>query len=387
MVLADSPSFGPTTTDKMHVMGQVDVIRSLDSLRQIEPDWQRLRQMTAGLSIDFGEYFDLLVEGQGEVSPCVILVRSGEEVRLIAPFVQTTAQKKFSLGLPKEVCLPVSILWLEGESFLGSLSASDVEAILAAAGMISGVDLVRLGAIPKQSEFHQVITSRLPGMSLTAPPALREKWVVDLPDSFVQYLETLSSSKLRYNVRRMIRRFADLRKGTLQCITAPADVRSFLDSAESVSRLTYQWKIGHGICADAETIRACSRHARHGLMRCYLLMSESGPCAFVQGVVRGTVYEFLKTGFSPSAAADSPGTVLLMEVIRDLIENTGCQVLDFGYAGWDYKVRFGTRVYETDYLEFCRKGFNYGRLLLAADRILSSAKSCLRRFRRRTSAD
>ena len=98
-----------------------------------------------------------------------------------------------------------------------------------------------------------------------------------------------------------------------------------------------------------------------------IFSSDDNPCAFLRGVIHGDTYHYETPGFDPAYEQASPGTVLLLKAIEDLIANTDCKTFDFGRGGdkTGYKSMFGNCSYEAISLELFRKGRTYPSLLLA----------------------
>jgi CelD/BcsL family acetyltransferase involved in cellulose biosynthesis len=106
-------------------------------------------------------------------------------------------------------------------------------------------------------------------------------------------------------------------------------------------------------------------NAESGILRCHVLLAGEQPCAFSRGFIKGDMYYYDTPGFDPGFSKASPGTVLLLRVIEDLIVNTECRVLDFGIGGGNsgYKKILGNRCYEAVSLEVGRRWDPYARLL------------------------
>lgn len=360
---------------------RVEILTDIEQLDDLRDAWNLFHDDAPAETVAFDEYRACVASQGAAVRMHVIAWRCDGNVRCIAPFVATTAVKKYSLGRIGSPAFPVRILWLEGRQFLGDSDPEVVAHVLETAVQRSQVDLVRFGALPEHSAFCQSLRSLSAARVRFFPPAVRNCRVIDLPSTFDEYLATIGSNT-RYNARRALRTFTDPSRGRIACVTAADDVEVFLRDASTVSRRTYQWKIGEGLADDAATRDGLIRDARLGLMRCYLLSADEQPCGFIYGQMRGSVYHYLKTGYDAAfaGASASPGTALLMYAVRDLIENAECNLLDLGYEeDWGYKRRFGTRSYATHYIECCRRGVSRGQFLRWTDMAIHRAKTLVRR--------
>jgi hypothetical protein len=83
--------------------------------------------------------------------------------------------------------------------------------------------------------------------------------------------------------------------------------------------------------------------AKQGTLRAYVLYAGSVPCAFEYGIEYGNIFFPEHIGYDPLFRSCSPGTVLFIKVVEDLIENSVVRIFDYGFGAADYKERFGTK--------------------------------------------
>jgi CelD/BcsL family acetyltransferase involved in cellulose biosynthesis len=84
------------------------------------------------------------------------------------------------------------------------------------------------------------------------------------------------------------------------------------------------------------------------------------------------------SGYDPRYEKDSPGTSLMLWMIRDLIENTDCRVFDFGMGGnYGYKARFGNTSLTCDWIQIGQWRRPYSVLLIMLDRTLNGTKNLI----------
>jgi hypothetical protein len=204
-----------------------------------------------------------------------------------------------------------------------------------------GFDLINIGHIFAESQLCKA-ASRLRG-TVTWSGARKEKlwWLIRLPRSFDEYVASLRETT-RHHVTRDCHRF-ERAAPQFRIMTRPEDVDIFLQDAEKISQRTYQWNLNYGIRNDEATRQHFVRLAENGTLRCYLSYVQGKPCAFGWGELAHKRFSFRQTGYDPEYRKLSPGTALMMKMIRDLIENTDCKVFDFQWGGDDgYKSRLGT---------------------------------------------
>ena len=92
----------------------------------------------------------------------------------------------------------------------------------------------------------------------------------------------------------------------------------------------------------------------------------------MRGRLAGGTYDFETAGFDPAFAKASPGAVLLLFAVRDLIEGGRCTTFDFGQGGdvVGYKARFGNESHVCASLQLGPKGNVYTRVLFALQSLL-----------------
>ena len=173
-----------------------------------------------------------------------------------------------------------------------------------------------------------------------SPPYERQR--ANLPSTFDAYLGAMKSQtrqNLR-NARRKLERHAALR---LVCCRTPDDVPSYVDAAIAVSRKTYQWRLlGLGLRDREGLVATLTAMANAGCTRCYLLECDGVPTAFMLGYLYRGTYYYVDVGFDPDWEKWSVGTVLHMDVLRDLIEGPDeVRAFDFSSGTGVHKKRFG----------------------------------------------
>lgn len=184
------------------------------------------------------------------------------------------------------------------------------------------------------------------------PSPRYERSIARLPSTFDAYLGSMKAQtrqNLR-NARRKLERHAAVR---LVCFGDAAGIPEFVARAVAISRKTYQWRLlGLGL-RDAKTLeRTLVAMAAHGWTRCYLLECGGVATAFMIGYLHEGTYYYVDVGFDPDWEKWSVGTVLHMEVMKDLIEGGAqARVFDFSSGTGVHKKRFGNEVrLETAYV-------------------------------------
>ena len=158
-------------------------------------------------------------------------------------------------------------------------------------------------------------------------------WAIVFPDQPARYWDGLSK-KTRYNLRRSARLF----ESTLLCYREEGRVPELLAKAHDVSKESWQARrLGVRVKNTANERALWGAAARGGVLRSYVLEHEGRPAAFVLGLQWGGCFLYEEIGYRLADAAHSPGTVLLVRLLEDLIARDTPRRLDFGHGDADYK--------------------------------------------------
>lgn len=177
---------------------------------------------------------------------------------------------------------------------------------------------------------------RLRVFSHPTPPQLH--WWLRFPQPPEHYWQQ-HSSKTRNTLRRKLKK---LPHALVRC-TRPEDVPTFLARAEAVSRRSWQGqRLGVRLRNAARHRQQLVALARRGALRSYLLETGGRAVAFLLGVQDGGVFRYEEVGFDPALHKLSPGTVLFLEVLADLMAERCPEAIDFGLGDAGYKQMFAT---------------------------------------------
>jgi hypothetical protein len=189
--------------------------------------------------------------------------------------------------------------------------------------------------------------------------------VIALPSSFDDYLAKFKS-KVRYNLRREVRRLRERGEGRLELVRVEhaKDVRTYLDETSAIEAQSWQYEaLGPTLDGSDEHARKLARLADQGALRCYLLRCGGEGCAFVQGFQYRDVFYYSWCGFDRRLAEFSPGTVLLFLLIEDLCAHRRPRRATFLAGDAWYKSLFGTdRVEDATVLLVSRQAKLFARL-------------------------
>lgn len=357
---------------------EAEVIKNRNLLEDFRETWDRLNCRSPASPITYESYSEAVFGSSDTETMRMVIVRENGAPVAIAPFLLIRGGKQYTIGERRLLTLPVRFLRLEGECFVGRTDPDCVRQVLKVLARCNDFHLVRTSEIELHGTLHNALEKGLENSRWRlARPGHKNSihWFIDLPDTFEEYLSTLSS-KARKNRLREIRIFENELGGKVRLVNKVEDVEWFLSAGEKISRSTYQWNIGQRLENNEPTKKTYLAQAGAGILRCHILLAGDTPCAFARGTIRNGVYHYQTPGYDPTYSKYSPGTVLLMKVIQDLIENTDCRVLDFGQGGdmTGYKKVYGNRSFEALSFEIALKQSLYPAFLLALQGLLNTLK-------------
>jgi hypothetical protein len=314
--------------------------KTLLELNALEETWERLSKQEPIFVPSFSELraqFELL----GSNFRILVAVENFK-VLAIACFAYRQGIKRYSIGERKLFDLPVKELELFGSCVLGQAGECVIVKLFKSIKEEANFDLVNVGEIEIDSPLYKAVTNFLGGLVWRATRRNTIRWLIKLPRSFDDYVKSLGTATRKNDVRHF-KKFERELASELHIIQRPEQVETFLRDGESISRKTYQWNVGQRLCNDGATRHGFMRLAKEGRLRAYIVYMDKKPCAFAWGEVNHNIYLSNNTGFDPEYRKASPGTAIMLWVIRDLIENTDCKFFDFGTGGdnMNFKSRYG----------------------------------------------
>ena len=292
-----------------------------------------------------------LLEAEGRDAERVrVYVRAGDAGLCgYAPFVVQPWRVRFRLGEKTLTSVPFERLHVNGGPMtLGVAGGRDEADELAALfaqlrPLLSRRQVIYLeGVVVGGAVDRAVNRSSTRGAYLLLEPSPRyERRQIRLPASFDAYMGSMKA-QTRQNLRNTHRKLAKHAALKLVCCREPDQVADFVQRAVAISRKTYQWHLlGLGLRNPDELQRTLVAMARRGWTRCYLLECGDAVTAFMIGYLYEGTYYYVDVGFDPDWEKWSVGTVLHIEVLKDLIEGQDrAQSFDFSSGTGVHKKRF-----------------------------------------------
>ncbi len=191
------------------------------------------------------------------------------------------------------------------------------------------------------------------------------------------------SAKSRSTCRRKLKRMAERSGGTidLRCYRTPEEMAAFHAEARALSALTYQERLlGAGIPEGAEAEAEMRTLAAADQARGWLLRLDRRPIAYLYAPAEGDALLYAYLGYDPAHADLSPGTVLQLEAMRQLMAERRFALFDFTEGDGQHKRLFATDSIDCVDLLLLRpspSNLAAGHLLTGFDRTIALAKRAL----------
>lgn len=239
-----------------------------------------------------------------------------------------------------------------GARTLASIRRELVRVSVDLEGAIAG-DLPALPPLLHDGDGYLVTSlaeSRLGDLARTTPdllPYVRQRYAryhTDLTLGFDAYLAQFSGNT-RSQLKRKRRRIEDASGGVLQIerFRTPDEIERFHAVARGISARSYQETLmGAGLPADPAFVRAMVAAAAADRVRAWILRVEGKPAAYLYGEAHGRVLRYDHVGHDPAFNDFSPGSVLMLEAMRDLMSGDRFARFDFTEGEGQHKRAFAT---------------------------------------------
>jgi CelD/BcsL family acetyltransferase involved in cellulose biosynthesis len=165
-----------------------------------------------------------------------------------------------------------------------------------------------------------------------------------LQGSFDDYLAHFSA-KTRSTLRRKQRKLAERSGGQLDLRSYhwPDQVEDFYRHARAVSAATYQERLlGAGLPEGEASLATMRDLAACGALRGWLLFLGGRPISYLYAPAEGDIVIYAYLGYDPEFADLSPGTVLQLEALRELMVERRFRMFDFTEGDGQHKRQFAT---------------------------------------------
>jgi hypothetical protein len=165
---------------------------------------------------------------------------------------------------------------------------------------------------------------------------------LDFPEKPEDYWKKISNK-----TRKRVRKQGQDLKTVMVHYRTPEGVQEFLNKANAICAKSWQGlTLGKRIGNDPKTCAYWTEIAKLGAMRSYTLEIDGVPIAFQRSMQWNGTLVLDQTGYDPAYHPHSPGTMMMHQIIDDLIADNTPRRVDFGQGDFPYKRYFGTTLIE-----------------------------------------
>ena len=321
-----------------------------NAMSEAYSEWQRL--FAADPAANIAQHPDYVLRelaAQSAPTPQHSAAEKGRIVGLGAHESWSTAAalvpKTIQLNCPLKLPLRWTLRgWrLAGNRFLGEpTEASHHRLLQAVVHELSetGADMLLIEDLEEDSDLWHVIQAQEePAFHTVIPSPFQERLRIRFPETPEDYW-TKFSSKTRNTFRRKLKKIG---RTELVRITHPSQIADFLEHAHRISLNSWQTqRLGLRVRNNDSELELLTFLALNEAFRSYLLYQGDRAIAFLIGTQFKGYFNYEEVAYDSEFANQSPGQVLLLKVLEDLIGHETPAWFDFGGGDADYKRLFAT---------------------------------------------
>lgn len=245
---------------------------------------------------------------------------------------------------------------LVGNQMLSSTDEAVRAALLQEARTVlaqTRADFLMLEDVEEQSPLRQAVLGGAGGWRTFQPAASQSHHRIEFSGGADDYWKKFSS-KTRNTLRRKVKQFDG---GRLERVTQPMQVADYLAHAHEISKQSWQSELlGLRVRNDDRELEMLTRLATEGALRSYVLWKDDVPVSFCFGTQHNGVFMYEEVAYDRRWSESSPGQVLVIQMLDDLLEHDSPRVFDFGFGDAEYKRQFGNAVTHSGPLWLLRPG-------------------------------
>ena len=328
---------------------KIKVAKSFEEIEAIRDIWMHMQQdeSVPTINTDIERYLSVMESLKDMAQPYIVVLYNNDDPKAIVIGRIETRQITCRVGYatlfkPSLRCLTIVYRGILGkpseqmsvkllQEFTNTLKQGDI-------------DTVFFNQLPLDSHIYRLSRKKPSILCRCFLPVVEPHWQTNLPDSVEVFFKDMSGSRKRY-LRRYTRALEKAGSGPVEmvCYRSEDKLDYVIDIASDISTKTYKNALNVGFRDDYLTRSLLTKAAKQGKLRAYVLYVNGEPCAFEYGVEYRNVFFPEHIGYDPLFRSCSPGTVLFIKVVEDLIENSNVRVFDYGFGAAAYKDRFGTK--------------------------------------------
>lgn len=316
---------------------------------------------------------------------------AGSEPDCLAVVARESVPLRYRVARRQFANVNLRCVELLGGRTLGAGDAAAVERIVKGVfQQYRDVDGIYLKSVPDDAALWTTLQAngwRVGAAHAYRPDGERPFHYAEFPPSFEGYLGEFRK-KQRYNLKRQVRLMAEANGNQLimELIDRPEQIEGFLADISAITANSWKADLEEpapDLASQPEVLRAV---AAAGLLRGYVLRAAGKPAAYALGYRYENIYHYANIAYDKDFAAQSPGAVLLLMMIEDLIDKAQIKYMNFGITDANYKRVFGNRHIKDASVVILRPGLRSACLRLTHS-AFEGLKNLLRKRARPQKAD
>ena len=324
----------------------VRILTSIPEIEGLRPAWEAM-QWHPNADIDYY----LLINRLHQQRPHVIVISRGGRVLTIGVGRVGVRRLKCAIGYKTVFAPQVKELAIISGGLMGAVDEVTLPLIiqsLSASLQGGAAEVVTLTEVKTDSPLWGLARHSpfLPCRDFAPKPQLH--YGMALPKSVDGLFQNMKS-KHRMNLKRLSKVLERDFPGEvrIRCFQTGGEVDQFCTEAERIAAKSYLRSLGVGFFDNAAARDQISLYTIRGAFRGYILYIKNQPCAFWYGNRYGAIFFVGMTAFDPQYSDYEIGTILLVKMFEDLVQNgAGLTHFDFGLGEAAYKSKFSTEIWE-----------------------------------------
>lgn len=280
-----------------------------------------------------------------------ILVRKGNRVEAVAPFIIAKSRFQFSFSFKTVNTLPVRFLISYNTDFLirAANFTKEIHQIIwqTLNRHRKEFDIVRFNNLTQKSLIRKFcgnyttfkLNDITEGRQLICYHRLWSKY-----DDWFKSLSKSTRKNYFKKIKKLEKKGFTLKLNKIEDVE---DVSHFLEVCNDVYGQSWKSKVYGSRKYTIEEDLYYRGVANEGSLRCYILCFNNIPVAFQAGIQSGNIYHLIHTGYDKKYYNFSPGIIMFHLIFQDLYENSPPRIVDFGFGSEDYKRTLSTEEQRT----------------------------------------
>lgn len=329
----------------------VKIIRTAEGLHELEAAWNDMSQDSSFRAPFYSwTWYDTWWKHFAESNELFVVAAHAPDGRLqvLAPLMKgPRSLRGFKVSELRFAANSIS----PGNSILFRNGVEAPEALATVLGCLAEHrhewDMFTLWNVPETaaylSTFDEAAAAR--GFHVIREPGWQSAFIT-IGDNFEQYMAENFGKDRRRGIRQKVRQLSQRPGYQVLDFQGPEEMDRAVELAFAISRSSWKGKLGTDMTGcDARRAfyqELSHRLARQGQVRIWISMLEQTPLALQYDLVASDSMYLVVNDFNEACQGQSPGTVLLYQVVETMFAERGIGRFQFSGDLYDYKSKWAT---------------------------------------------